>query len=73
MKLKVEKLVENTSYSKTTIDKILTNCGISNHFVLTMEDLIHLYKNTECKNSKSWTLSLYLEEIIPDEYKEVYI
>ncbi len=73
MHLLVSKLVENTAYKESTIKKILTNNGISNHFSLTTEDIIKLYKNTEYKNHKSFTLKIYLETIILDEHKIKYI
>lgn len=66
LKVKIDTIAENTLYAKKTITKLLTKNNISNHFVVTKEDLIKLYKNTEYKNQKSWSLRNYIEELIPD-------
>jgi len=66
MQIMVDTLVKNTLYAKKTITKKLTELSISNHFLLNEEQLIHLYKNTEWINQKSWSLRFYIEDLIPD-------
>lgn len=69
--IKVDEISKNTLYAPTTVDKLLTQSGISNHFVLTEDDVLQLYKFTELKNKKSISLIDYIEGLIPNIHEKL--
>lgn len=70
MRILVQTVVNSCDYELTYFLKVLTRNGITNHFELTLDDLLKLYYNEKVVSRKSLLLKLYLEELLSDFLNE---
>lgn len=70
MFITVQTVVNSCDYKLTYFLKVLTRNGIKNHHVLTLDDLLKLYYNEKVVSQKSYTLKLYLENLLSDTLSE---
>lgn len=63
----VSNLVKSCEYKLSFFHKILSRCGLKNHFELTKDELLKLYACVKVNNHKSFTLRIVLEELLKDD------